>query len=152
MRDDIAALFEALLLLKRKKLSHLEKLYYSNCEKRNLLKSGAHEEAAQKAEKDLILIQDIDLIDAEITKQKEKIAAKCGISPLDFHKKFSSVSHFLIDEYVSADMQIRETAKKAMAENELYLKELECAISTTGNDIEELRRIIFIVEKIRPLC
>lgn len=151
MRDDVAALFEALLPLQRKKLSHVEKLYYSNCEKRNLLKSGAHEEAARQAEKDLILIQDIDLIDAEIARIKDEISLKCGMSPMDFNNRFSAVSHPLVEEYLNADTRIAQTAKKAMSENAAYLKELESELAKTGADIEELRRIALLAGKIRPL-
>lgn len=151
MRDDVALLFEALLPLQRKKLFHIEKLYFSNCEKRNLLKSGAQEEAARIAEKDVLLIEEIDLIDAEMAKIKDEISRKCGISPVDFNKWFSSVSHPLVDDFFNIDAQISQTAKKAKSENASYLKDLESELAKTGNDIKELRRIAMLTGKIRDL-
>lgn len=151
MRDDIAALFEALLPLQRKKLSCLEKLYYSNCEKRNLLKSGAHEETARLAEKDLVLIEDIDRIDAEVAKLKDEIALKCGISPMEINERFSAVSHILVETYLNTDTQIRQTVKKTMEENTSYFNDLEAELANTGNEIAELRRIAIITGKIKDL-
>ncbi len=149
MRDDVTELFLSLLGLMKTRLFLLGEFLQSIRVKRHLLKSGDIAKVQAMTERDALRIEEIDLLGAYMAEKKTKILAVCGFpDDCDFNNRFLEPGNPLFDEYRALKDGIAAVMADAKEENERLLGELEKSLGRTGCDIEDLRRIIGLKERI----
>jgi len=142
LRDDVSELFHSLVDLMKARRLLLGEFLRSIREKRHTLKSGDILKLQAMNERDVLRIEEIDLLGADMAAVKSRILAVCGLpDDGDFDARFRESGEPLFDEYRALGNDFTAITAEAARENDRLLGELEESLGQTGRDMEDIRRI-----------
>jgi len=140
LRDDIKALFAAIVPLYRQKDRHLTQMLQNEREISFSLKSENIDNALILIDRDDECMEEIDHLDALIASARDTIAVTAGIDRDRFEVFFSATGDDAVLEMISLRDRIRSALAELAEDRERVYALLALSLKNTGKDIEELSR------------
>ncbi len=139
MRDDVRKKYNVLTDLYKNKYELLLQIHQSEAKMRRLLNSDSISDLLDSLESDDRIIQQISIINFDISKTITEICAICGIKNKDFNKTFlgSTGSDELVKLISETDLLLHQIGK----ERELLMKEMQKKRDYIKQDIDALVKL-----------
>jgi hypothetical protein len=140
LRDDARTLADEIVRFYEKKLSHLQKLLMSESDKLHYEKIENLDRVGELIRDDTRMIEEINLIDFDISRSETSLAALIGIKPGSLYDHLSD-SVAGAAGLLSIRKQVREAAERLCTQRAELSRKLASGAGRLEQSIDDLSRI-----------